>query len=405
QAKRWIYTARFETDAAAQDTVWLQLGFNFTAVTGARGRTDTLDPFAALAELVSNLPAIRTDLLELLRGPAALAADEAARKRARSAVLALAELSAALAATWGPVTAAPQGDSAAVPPRPEQTLTFTLKTQTRPGADGRELIDALVLERGEGTTSWGPQGREPLLGYVDDDGALQLLSPQDHLPQAPQLVYRPPPAAAVARARRVFAIAYRDLDALTTQNARATVWIARNDRLAPQRSTAPAFVYRTPATTFAEICSPGLVRDQPIAFGAGTLAGLATALETLFVQLLGAQPTQARAELKLTVRQGFRLTAPGEDDEEGIYMLSPVAFRPLFSYAATVPGEIVTALRAARPLAEGVEGVISLELAVFSTLLPAQRQPLLELLRLDYRLVGGVGAPGVMARADRRGCP
>ncbi len=388
EAKRWRYTATFETEAAAQDTVWLKLGFNYKPASDAQLATSAPDPFATLAELTTNLPAIQADLLELLRSPAELADDEEARKRGRSGVLALAELAEKLASTWGPISPQPPLQASTPPPLvPERELTFAFETHTRPARDGRALISALVLKRATGTAAWGPEGLEPRLGYVNDSGELELLLPELHPPQANELVYMPPENIEVqAFVRRVFAIRYDGMNALITQNARAALWVTRNDRLVPNTATNPVFVYRTPETHFAEICSPALVRDRPIVFGQGPLSGLEGALSTLFEELLGANPATAQVRLKLTLRQGFQLVA-GDQEEPGIEMLSPVAFRPLFTYDGEVPGEIVEALQAASALATGVAALVSLEVMVFSGLIP-ETQPLLDLVRLVYELSG-----------------
>jgi LysM repeat protein len=397
EAKRWTYTATFEAQTAAQDTVWLKVGFNFGSGPHPSDATLGTDPFAALAELMTNLDTIQADLRELLLPPADLSGNEQARKRARSAVVALADVAEKIAGTWGPVAPhapAGLGDSAVL--APEQELTFTLEPRTRPERDGTPVIDRLVLGRGAGTTSWGPHGTEPRVGYVDDEGKLELLEPQAHDPQADQLVYVPDPDRPVtAFARRVFAIAYPDLDALVTQNARAAVWLTRNERLVPDRVTEDAFVYRTPEARFADICVPALVRDQPIEFGAGTIDQLSGALTTLFDDLLGTDPTQALVRLKLTLRQGYRLVPADEPGGEGIEMLSPVAFRPLFDYDVGVPGEIVKALKAAAPLAPGTATLACLEVMAFSKLIPERQQPLVDLLRLDYVLTSDSSSQAV----------
>jgi LysM repeat protein len=382
-ARLWTYRATFETQTAAQDLVWLTVGFNFAQRPAAARRAATDDPFAALAEYVTNAAAIQADLRNVLLSPAELEADPTKRAAARSATAALAEITGKVAAAWGFIPPDPPRAPEQDPLAAELEVTVTLETRTRPASDGTPLIDLLLLTRQSGSSAWGPDGVEPWLGFVDAAGALRLLEPQAVAGHPDQLAYVPP-VDVPAFERRVFAILYPRLDAVATQNARTTVWITRNELLVPGKATNEAFVYRTPATHFAEVCAPALVHSEPISLGAGPVDGLTAALTAMFTELLGDPPTAARTLLTVTVRYGYTLV-PGLD------VLSPVVMRPTFAYATAVPAEITAAVQvwmATNPPAPGTAGFVTLELMVFPDILRNRQHPVLDLLRLDYGVTG-----------------
>ena len=388
EAKAWTYRAAFQTQEAAQDVVWLRLGANFAPVPRRARLMATLDPFTALAEWAANDPAIQADLRNLLLPPAALAAAEEMRRKAKSAVVALGRIAETVAGVWGPIApdAVPDPEEEAI--APEQEWVFTLETRTRSSSSGTPLIDALVLTRDplSTTAGWGPEGRVPVLGYVADDGDLRLLEGEPVGGHGDQLRYAIDDDVE-AFTTRTFVIQYSELDAVATQNARTSLWITRNDRLVPGRETNHAFVYRTPETHFADLASPAIVRSAPISIGSGSVDGLTAAVSRAFTQLLGSPPEAARSTEKLTVRFGVQLVPPS-GGEEGISMLTPVVFRPLFAYTDAVPAQVTGAFKAWLDAGNlpppGVTAFVSLEVMVFSGILPDRQLPLLDILRLDY---------------------
>lgn len=389
-ATAWTYTASFETDTAAQDLVELTLGFNWEAVAPENRLAGTTDPFRALAEFAVNQEAIEADLANLLLPAEKLKPGEEPRKKAQSAVAALAEIAAEIASNWGPISPDPPLPPEQSSLRARQELEFTLGIRSRTNEKGDPVLDALVLSRHAGA-AWGPEGVLPKLGYVDDAGMLVTIEAEAGSETTDHLEYLPPTSSApiAAFGRRVFAIVYEGLDALVTQSARMAIRVTRNAALLPGKATEPAFVYRTPETHFSDVAMPALVDDRPIAIGSGKTAGLAVAVEALFTSLLPGTEQQASTAHKLTARFGYRLAPTGDGSEEALPMLSPLVFRPLFAYDSTVPGTLTKAveewLEANHP-APGVSAMISLELATFSALLPERQQPLVELTRLDYQL-------------------
>jgi LysM repeat protein len=399
-AKAWTYTTTFETLQAAQDVVWLKVGFNFAPTAHALPEGLVDDPFAALAEFSSNSVAVQADLANLLLPLAVLRANEEKRNKAKSAFMATSIMAARIAGAWGPI--APDAESAQADNSlaPQLELTFTIETRTRPSATGAPLIDSLVLTR-EGTASvWGPGNVQPRLGYVDAAGSLVILEPQTITGAPNELLYLIPSMVQLAAfEQRVFAIIYPGLDAVATQNARTAIWITRNERLVPGQETSAAFVYRTPETRFAALAAPALVVDEPIRIGSGDVNGLTAALLTLFTDLLGTPPTAAPTQEKLVVRYGYRLVPPGANTD-GIVILSPIVFRPLFPYDDGVPAAITAAVQAwiegSSPPSGGSK-LISLEITVFSDLISGNQQPLVDLTRLDYLIMPGSSSRGTVS--------
>jgi hypothetical protein len=376
----------FETETAAQDVVELNVGFNWRPA-GSESLADEVDLFAALAEFAVNEAAIEDDLVNLLLPPEKLKPDSPEAKKAKSAVVALSQIARRIASNWSAISPDP-------PPKPEEArlvpaeqVGFTLQGRTRPDAKGGFAIDALVLTLADPDGEWGPEGMKPSLGYVDDAGQLQPMkleySGDDWLEYRPP-TDRPP---VTAFSRRTFAIAYEGFDALAVQSARAAVAVVRNARLL-DRPTDPAFVYRTPEIHFSEVAMPALVDDEAIPIGSGVASGYKAAVSSAFAALLSTAAERKRTRHKLTVRYGYRLT-PSEGEEEGIVVMSPLLFRPLFAYDDDVPktlGEAVAAWLGENPPPPGASALLSLELATFSSVLPERQQPLVELNRLDYAL-------------------
>ncbi|HEX8723277.1 MAG TPA: hypothetical protein VF736_21850 [Pyrinomonadaceae bacterium] len=396
KAEAWTYQAVFETDEAAQDVVYLRIGINFAPPPPLREQFVVRDPFTALAEFSANYPAIQTDLANLLLPPDVLAADENRRKKAKSAVEALAVIGQSIAANWGPVPPGPAAGAAGDDLVPKQSFAFRVETRTRSGSDGVQLLDGLVLTRTGDTATWGPDNQIPALGYVGADGVLHQLKPPTPTPgpPPPELFYRCEQEVA-AFARRSYAVSYTDLDAPVYQNARASVWLTRNESLVAGTTTNPAFVYRTPEVHFNAVAVPSILRQGVFGIGAGAASGLAAAVTALFADLLRPTPQTATAQQSLTLRYGYRLAAPsgesggGTITDDDIVSLTPVFFRPLFGYTDAVPGEIqdaVNAWLAANPPSPGQTALFSLDLGLFSTLLPGHPQPLVEFKRLDYTL-------------------
>src|SRR5262249_3776064 len=104
-----------------------------------------------------------------------------------------------------------------------------------------------------------------------------------------------------------------------------------------------------------------------------------------------ADPTQARVQLTATVRYGFQVAA-GVPGEPPLVMLSPVVFRPIFTYDATVPAAVVAAVQdwlTSHAPTTGRAAEIDLAPAAVPAILPDQQHPLIDLTRLVSVLASG----------------
>ncbi|MEO9236822.1 MAG: hypothetical protein ABI418_01895, partial [Jatrophihabitantaceae bacterium] len=277
---------------------------------------------------------------------------------------------------------------------PAVSYQFGLQTRTRSGDHGEPLMSALVLIRQPGTDSWGPGQSIPLLGYLDEDGQLQQLIPPVPPVGEPPLTLSYSFAADVADSgRRTYLVWYDDLNVISYQNARASLTITRNQNLAPGKRTNDAFVYQTPELSFTNLAVPSLQWDQSLLFGTGLVAGLPAALTVAFTDVLGDPPTAAAVEQKLNGNYGYRLVAAGAADSplspDDLVSLTPIFYRPNFAYTTSVPadtGAAVTDWFDNHVPEPGNTAFLSLDLQVFSTMMPSRRQPIMQFSRLDYQL-------------------
>ncbi|MCB1493159.1 MAG: hypothetical protein KDJ77_15415, partial [Rhodobiaceae bacterium] len=222
KAKAWSYSAGFELRLAAQDTAEITIGLNFAPPVGTElfiGGAP--DPFAALAEFAANAAAITADLQTLVSGSGGGAPG-------LSAVLAIADIAGKVAENWGFVSNDGQGGGGPVDDLvPEESYGFRMQKRTRPGPDGKQLLDAIVLIRTASTASWGPGSRIPSLAYVDEEGVVRPLVPQNP-GGTPQDIFYDFQQDVPDRGKLTYVIGYDGLDSVAYQNARASISILRN---------------------------------------------------------------------------------------------------------------------------------------------------------------------------------
>jgi len=392
----WTYLAGFELQLAAQDAAVVTVGLNFSPPPDGRGSGDEPDPFPALAEYASNASAIKGDLATLVQVPGST--PPTGVSPGQSAMAALADLATKVSDSWGFVPPTPTGADAPVDDLvPAESYSFALQTRTRSADHGEQVLSALVLVREPGTDRWGPAGKIPDLAYVDADGLRHSLVPPDvPVGEPPQsLTYtfaEPVPAGG----RLVYLAGYAELNVVAYQNARASLSVLRNQNLAPGSQTTEQFVYRTPPLTFTNLAVPSLLWAESLLFGTGSEAALPAALTTLFTDVLGSPPTAATVQQKLSGSYGYRLAAAGGGQSplspDDLVSLTPMFYRPRFSYRDTVPAETGAAVTdwstGHVPEPDNV-AFLSLALQLFSTMMPGRTQPLLALGRLDYQLTDG----------------
>lgn len=415
----WTSVATFAAPTADQDELGLRVGWNVAppavppppvaAEDAARPsvRGVGTDLLAALADLVTNQPAIEADLDLLVpepkpdpdpADPSATDSEDPAVPdpvpapddssvldpfaRALSALTALGSVAERMAAGWGPV--ATDGPGADVDLGTHAVAQLQLAVVSGSASDGTRTVEAFVLRRARGT-GWGPQDRRPQLGHGPAGAALTVLdaSPSDDDPDV--LRYVPSPALAPGDDPWTVALVYPGLHVVTTQSTRVAARTTRNGVLLEGRPTNVAFITRSPEMA-TELAVPGLVHDTPVAIGGGRLADFPAALGAAFADLLGADP-QGRYRAALTLKYVYR-TDDVESGGPGLDIVLPVATLPDRDDLVGVPEEL--AATASAWLGEqaptgAADPRLSVELRVFP---PATGSgaPLLTLSRLDYVL-------------------
>ena len=427
----WTAVTTFAAPAADQDELGIRVGWNVRAADptstsaaaedGARPsvRAAGTDLLAALADLVTNQPAIDADLdllvpkpnvdpdpadpsatdpgdSAVLNPPPVPAADDPPAldpvARALSALTAVGSLAERMAAGWGPV--ATDDLRVDVDLETQAVTEFELTVVNRTAPDGTRTVEAFVLRRVSGTV-WGPQDRRPRLGHGPDGAAPTVLDAAPSGDDPDVLRYVPSPDLAPGDAPWTIALVYPGLHVVTTQNARAAARTIRNRALTEGRRTNAAFVMRSPETA-TEVAVPGLVHEAPVAIGRGRMTDYPAALDTAFADLLGADPT-GRYRAALTLTYVYR-TADSRTADSGtvgsgtggpaVDVVLPIAMLPDVDDLVGVPDQL--AATASTWLAEqapegAVDPRLSVELRVFP---PATERaaPLLTLSRLDYVL-------------------
>lgn len=387
----WTSVTTFAAPTADQDELGVRVGWNVTpaavptpppaaAEAGASptGRAPGTGLLAALADLVTNQPAIEADLDLLVPDPN-VDPDPA---RALSALTAVGSLAERVAADWGSIANDDPGADVDLGTHAVTQLELTVASRAAP--DGTRTIDAFALRRASGA-SWGPQGRRPRLGHGPDAASLTVLDASPSGDDPDVLRYVPSPGLVPGDDPWTIALVYPGLHVVTTQNARAAGHTIRNRALLEGRRTTAAFVMRSPETA-TEVAVPGLLHKRPVAIGRGRSTDFAAALGAAFADLLGRDP-QGRYRAALTLTYVYRTDDPGAGGP-GVDVVLPVAtLADCDDLQAGVADELAATASAwlAQQAPEAVAPRLSVELRIFPAADPAA-DALLTVDRLDYHL-------------------
>ncbi|HWT93273.1 MAG TPA: hypothetical protein VN238_09775, partial [Solirubrobacteraceae bacterium] len=166
--------------------------------------------------------------------------------------------------------AAPPASSA---PAAGATAAYLLQ-RTAPSGDAEGRLTITSVDPADGTPRPNPLTRWP---DVFADG---LDAPLAHVgtPTATSVVLRLP-----GESPATLRLAVGPVDVLRHRSVRAGAAVWRNHELVPGRTTAPAFLSRTPTTTFATTARASILGSGPIELPGG---GIAQALGTFLAQLL-----------------------------------------------------------------------------------------------------------------------
>ncbi len=210
---------------------------------------------------------------------------------------------------------------------------------------------------------------------------------------------------------RVFRI--ENLDILQYQNAAASIWLSRNKNLVFDRDTNPAFIFQTPAVSFANPAFPFITNDEPFDIAAlGSEDGVTpqdldfqvhmeNLLELLKPKATSPEINDYRYEARLSCRFAFSLAkGKGLNDDlvSTLPLLIGLRLSPgdsldesnrseiLAAYPGKLKEEISTWFKLNRPIEESAYLLFSLD--IFSKLDPNENSslPMLRVKRLELKL-------------------
>jgi LysM repeat protein len=262
---RWSYRVRYAMQAhRTQDAVHGTITFNVTAMAQARrALADARDLFDNLAQFVDVYPAVLADLDRYLSPIDVGTQDETQIANAEAALL-----SAAAMVQWiadsvpiGVAIPAARMTLSAAPP-----VGFVLSQDgvVKTGASG----DVVALRVTLALTAALPARVgtpfvevEPKTFECEPDGS--------DGPDRWSFVYKDRVTGAYLTLERGLAIAARgvvvpDLELLERQDATASIYLARNEDLIPDRPIAPPFIYQTPVVELPAPLQPTIDHDEPV---------------------------------------------------------------------------------------------------------------------------------------------
>lgn len=374
----WDLSFVYQHDDAEQDTPFVEIAFNTTPDAGpffSVGADPVLtNVFAALAQFSYAWPDLKNDLALLINLPPGTT-----NPTVLAAVDAFTVLVGQVAGAFVP----PSMLSEEFVP-PAQILGYQLQKEQTTSAGGAPTLTNLVIT--ESTPQNGAPKPQLLAGapplwpsavvatYQGTDYPLTLVSSS-----ASSIVFGYPagviPADAQISQRFSFSwpggnvrsgdvpsifgadligpqtFEFLGVNVLDQQAARAGVSISRNLELVQGSTTNPAFVYRTPVTSFTASAVPAISGSQPIAIGANpTPVGQALG-EFLKVLFTSANSWTAgdTVTIRFTGGYSYAIAATGPDTlgpVVPIFLVASVDFNPLADWDWTSPSSFVSQVQA-----------------------------------------------------------
>ncbi|HET6208966.1 MAG TPA: hypothetical protein VFD94_01210 [Jatrophihabitans sp.] len=375
----WDLSFVYQHDDAEQDTPFVEIAFNTVPVAGPFFSV-AADPvltnvFAALAQFSYAWPDLKNDLAQLTN-----LAPGASSPTVLAAVQAFNVLVGAVAKAFQPPTLVADEF---VPPA--QILGYQLqKEQTTNSGNGSSTLTNLVIT--ESTPQNGaqkprlPGGAQPLwpsavvAGYQGIDYPLTLQSssassavfsyPAGVIPADAQISQRfsfdwsggnvqsgSVPSIYGADLVGPQTFEFLGVNVLDQQSARAGVSISRNLELVQRSTTNPAFVYRTPVTSFTASAVPAITGVQPIAIGASPTP-VGQALGEFLKQLFTSANSWSAGDtvtLRFTGGFSYAIAATGTDTlgpVVPIFLVASVDFDPAADWDWTSGQSFVAQIQA-----------------------------------------------------------
>jgi hypothetical protein len=359
QAGQWTFGVTWSHEHAAQDEILLTVTFNVVDP-DTRQLTLELDLAAALGAYVLIADDVRERMASYLlpTGQQPAAADNLATS--------LASIVEPIASAWTEHWPAPPADpidSAAQ--SADGTYGFRVAVAFQSSGD----LDHVTLTL-DGQDSPGPTGAWPELSWRLSDGSFVTLLPNPDGPSGGALRYLPRAPIEPAGWPTLHA-AWPYLNVASTQNARASIAVHRNEHLLGPTGvlTNPAFVLGTAQVTAPDIAVPLLEWNVDLALDGGDLrTRLQAAFTALFADVRSAPVT-------LALGYAFPL------GQSGIISEMPVALLPNTLLSDDPAGRIAD-IAAAWPHDTASDAFWSVSVSLASSLSGAPARPLLTLVRL-----------------------
>lgn len=390
----WSYRFEVQSAQAAQDAVSMMIQLNVPIGATAQPRAAGPDLFTALAQLVTNYPAIAADLALSLPKIGAGTADDATVKLAQQAVQAfqveITAIAEAHAASVTPVAAAE------VEGAPE-LIQVTMNTRLDRTDGGDALTEILALAINGVAATWDPGA-----GTISN-GTIVL--PEVRIEIAPELyqlepVTPPPPNVVIAYRYRAAdgtyltfegalaiatrGVALRGLNVLVHQNAWSSLEVQRNRILTPiadagRIHTREDFVFQTPTVRFTNPIVPRLEHATFSLDGvAPPDAELAAVLDAFYAALFAGGDGSIATGVAMTGAYSYRLIAGAPRTVLPIAMVPPTdtPVTPAAAPAFVAPfAELIdTWIAAQAPTLQG-EPQLDFTATLFAT--TGARQPIL----------------------------
>ena len=376
-ALRWDYAFTYQHQSMAPDRIVLTVEFNQPPRVGAPGDGED-DLFARLAQYVAVAPEL-WEALEALADPG-----RTPDTKVENAIETFADLAAHVAARWADhwAPAEARGETAAPGGPAPETYGFTARLDPEwDPVDARWYYKALVLsrDRPQGPLGW------PAMGYFEPGQPVVDLGPGVDVGEERSYAF-PPKVEAFGLLG--YEMRFERLHVASYQTAQSEVQVTRNAQLLDHGpKTRAGFVYQTQTLAFPSPTAPLLSWDRPFAIGPWVDPVADNPLVPVFEAMFDGDDSARKIDC--AILYGYEL---GGTPPDALVTYLPVKFRPKFDYAPGTPKEIAEAVAEwegeQQPATDGAEWVFGLSL--YSTVVPTDERPLLQLRRLSSR----VPAPG-----------
>lgn len=374
-ALRWDYAFTYQHQSMAPDRLALTVDFNQPPRLGDPGDGED-DLFAQLAQYVAVAPEL-WEALDALADPG-----RTPDTKVENAIGTFADLAARVAARWSDHWSPEDGRveaSALGGPTPE-TYGFTARLDSEwDPVDARWYYTALVLsrDRADGPLGW------PSMGYFEPGQPVVDLGPGVDVTGGRRYAF-PPKVEAFGLLG--YEMRFERLHVASYQTAQSEVQVTRNAQLLDGGPpTRAGFVYQTQTLAFPSPTAPLLSWDRPFEIAPWIDPDTDNPLVPVFQAMFDGDASGRKIDC--AILYGYEL---GGTPPDALVTYLPVKFRPKFDYAEGTPKEIADAVAAwqaeQQPATDGAEWVFGLSL--YSTVVPTDERPLLQLRRLSSRVSG-----------------